>query len=103
MPTIHLERVIAAPLERSFRLDGRPGGLWPPHPWCCGRLGGGFVGTCRGGRTGGDRSRHVVSWEEIGQAYDRPNSYSYLIIGSFPPFDHDGGNTDFRTPRRPYA
>ncbi|GAB7142525.1 hypothetical protein LRC484719_11110 [Mycobacterium riyadhense] len=32
--------------------------------------------------------------EEI-TAYDRPHSYSYLIVGSFPPFNHNGGTLTF--------
>jgi len=32
--------------------------------------------------------------EEI-TAYDRPRSYSYLILRSFPPFRHDGGTLTF--------
>lgn len=38
----------------------------------------------------------VGTWfrEEI-TACDRPRSYSYLILRSFPPFDHDGGTLTF--------
>jgi hypothetical protein len=32
--------------------------------------------------------------EEI-TAYDAPRSYSYLIVRSFPPFDHEGGTLTF--------
>jgi hypothetical protein len=32
--------------------------------------------------------------EEI-TAYDRPRSYSYLIVRSFPPFNHEGGTLTF--------
>ncbi len=38
----------------------------------------------------------VGTWfrEEI-TAYDRPHSYSYLIVRSFPPFNHEGGTLTF--------
>lgn len=38
----------------------------------------------------------IGTWfrEEI-TAYDRPHSYSYLILRSFPPFRHDGGTLTF--------
>ncbi len=32
--------------------------------------------------------------EEI-TAYDRPQTYSYLIVQSFPPFNHEGGTLTF--------
>jgi uncharacterized protein YndB with AHSA1/START domain len=32
--------------------------------------------------------------EEI-TAYDRPRAYSYHIVGSIPPFDHEGGTLTF--------
>lgn len=38
----------------------------------------------------------IGTWfrEEI-TAYDRPHSYSYVIIRSVPPFKHDGGTLTF--------
>jgi hypothetical protein len=42
-------------------------------------------------------NRSSTGWptrEEI-TAYDRPRSYSYLIVRSFPPFNHEGGTLTF--------
>lgn len=93
MPTIHLERVIAAPREQVFDWLADPANLataplvlrsgWAPgwsEP---------AVGAVRAVTGAGMWFREEIT------AYDRPNSYSYLIIGSFPPFDHDGGTLTF--------
>ena len=34
-------------------------------------------------------------FEEEITTYDRPRSYSYLILRSFPPFNHEGGTLTF--------
>lgn len=36
-----------------------------------------------------------TSFREEITAYDRPHSYSYLILRSFPPFNHEGGTLTF--------
>ncbi|MEB3982116.1 SRPBCC family protein [Mycobacterium sp. 663a-19] len=93
MVEIHLERTIAAPVDRVFdwladplNLTAAPLALragWAkdsPPP------GAGAVREVVG----------VGTWfrEEI-TAYDRPHSYSYLIVRSFPPFNHEGGTLTF--------
>jgi hypothetical protein len=93
MPTIHVERVIAAPLERVFDWMADPAGLATAPlalraRWATGSSGP-AVGAVRAVIGAGMRFREEIT------AYDRPNSYSYLIIGSFPPFDHDGGTLTF--------
>ncbi len=96
MPTIHLERVIAAPLEQVFDWMADPAGLaTAPLVLRAGWATGSSepaVGAVRSVTGAGMWFREEIT------AYDRPNSYSYLIIGSFPPFDHDGGTLTF-TPR----
>ncbi|OBC00656.1 polyketide cyclase [Mycobacterium sp. 852013-50091_SCH5140682] len=96
MPTIHVERVIAAPLDQVFD--------WMADPAAIGTaplvLKAGWANGSPGPAVGAVRAvTGAGMWfrEEI-TAFDRPNSYSYLIIGSFPPFDHDGGTLTF-TPR----
>lgn len=96
MPTIRLERVIAAPLEQVFDWMADPAGLaTAPLVLRSGWAAGSSEPTVGAVRT----VTGAGMWfrEEI-TAYDRPNSYSYLIIRSFPPFDHDGGTLTF-TPR----
>lgn len=93
MPTIHVERVIGAPLEQVFDWMADPAGLATAPLVLRSRWATGWSQPAAGA------VRAVTGtgmWfrEEI-TAYDRPNSYSYLIIGSFPPFDHDGGTLTF--------
>jgi uncharacterized protein YndB with AHSA1/START domain len=97
MVTINLQRSIAAPPERVFAWLADPSSLatialvrhasWAPDspPPASGAV------------------RAVTGWgmwfhEKI-TAYDPPNNYSYLIIGSFPAFDHDGGTLTFTQSR----
>ncbi|WP_077099167.1 SRPBCC family protein [Mycobacterium terramassiliense] len=93
MVRIHLERSIAAPPEQVFDW------LADPHNLAAAPL------VLRAGDAkdspgrGAGAVREVVgvgTWfrEEI-TAYDRPRSYSYLIVRSFPPFNHDGGTLTF--------
>lgn len=93
MPTIHVERVIAAPLEQVFDWMADPAAI-ATAPLV---LRAGWAKGSSGPAAGAVRSvAGAGMWfrEEI-TAYDRPNSYSYLIIGSLPPFDHDGGTLTF--------
>ncbi|OBK23208.1 polyketide cyclase [Mycobacterium asiaticum] len=93
MVEIHVQRTIAAPVEQVFDWLADPASLvraplvlkssWAPDSP---PLGPGAV-------------RKVVGtgmWfrEEI-PTYDRPNSYSYLIVASFPAFNHEGGTLTF--------
>jgi uncharacterized protein YndB with AHSA1/START domain len=93
MVEIHLERTIAAPMERVFDWLADAGNL-AAAPLAL------RAGWAKGSSApGAGAVREVIgigTWfrEEI-TAYDRPNSYSYLIVRSFPPFDHEGGTLTF--------
>ncbi len=93
MVKIHLERTIAAPAERVFDWLAEPAHL-AAAPLA---LKGAYAKDSPGHEAGA--LREVVGlgiWfrEEI-TAYDRPRSYSYLILRSFPPFNHEGGTLTF--------
>ena len=93
MVEIHLERTIAAPVDQVFDWLADPANL-AAAPLV---LKAGYAKDSPG--PGAGAVREVVglgTWfrEEI-TAYDRPNSYSYLIVRSFPPFDHEGGTLTF--------
>jgi len=93
MVEIHLERTIAAPEEQVFDWLADPANL-ATAPLV---LKAGYAKHSSG--PGAGAIREVVgvgTWfrEEI-TAYDRPHSYSYLIVRSFPPFDHEGGTLTF--------
>ena len=93
MVTIHLQRTIAAPPDRVFDWLADPAGLatiplvrraeWAPDSAPPG------VGAVR------VVTGYGIWFHEKITAYDAPNSYSYLIIGSFPAFDHQGGTLTF--------
>ncbi|MGH3957588.1 SRPBCC family protein [Mycobacterium sp.] len=93
MVELHVERTIAAPPERVFDRLADPASLCAAPlvlkaGWARGSSGPG-AGALR-------KVFGVGTWfrEEI-TAYDRPRSYSYLIVGSFPPFVHEGGTLTF--------
>ena len=93
MVEIHLERTIAAPVDQVFD--------WPLDPANLAAaslaLKAGYAKDSSGPGVGAVRKVvGVGTWfrEEI-TAYDRPHSYSYLIIRSFPPFNHEGGTLTF--------
>lgn len=93
MVEVHLEQTIAAPVERVFD--------WLADPHNLGVaplvLKAGYVkGTAVPGAGAVRAVLGAGMWfrEEI-TAYDRPRSYSYRIVRSFPPFDHDGGTLTF--------
>lgn len=93
MVEIHLERTIAAPQGRVFDWLADPANL-AKAPLA---LKAGWVKGSSGPAPGA--LRQVIGagtyfLEEI-TAYDRPHSYSYLIIRSVPPFHHDGGTLTF--------
>ncbi|MBU9764807.1 SRPBCC family protein [Mycobacterium sp. TNTM28] len=93
MPTIRLERVIAAPREQVFDWMADPAALATAplvlrSGWAAG-WSQPVVAAIRAVTGAGMWFREEIT------AYDRPNNYSYLIIGSFPPFDHDGGTLTF--------
>jgi uncharacterized protein YndB with AHSA1/START domain len=93
MVEIHLERTIAAPVDQVFDWLADPANL-AAAPLA---LKAGYAKDSSG--TGVGAVRKVVgvgTWfrEEI-TAYDRPHSYSYLIVRSFPAFNHEGGTLTF--------
>lgn len=92
MVQLHLERTIAAPPEKVFDWLADPASL-KAAPLVL------KAGWTKGSTPGAGALREVTGagmWfrEEI-TAYDAPRSYSYLIVRSFPPFDHDGGTLTF--------
>jgi uncharacterized protein YndB with AHSA1/START domain len=92
MAQLHVERTIAASPERVFEWLADPASLTAAPlvlkaRWASGAVPG--AGALR-------EVTGVCMWfrEEI-TAYDAPRSYSYLIVRSFPAFDHDGGTLTF--------
>jgi uncharacterized protein YndB with AHSA1/START domain len=93
MVEIHVERTIDAPVEQVFDWLADPVNLAAAPLALRARYAKDSPGP------GAGAVREVVgvgTWfrEEI-TAYDRPNSYSYLIVRSFPPFNHEGGTLTF--------
>ncbi|MEE6176204.1 SRPBCC family protein [Mycobacterium sp. 050134] len=93
MTQIHLQWTIPAPVERVFdwlvdpvNLAAAP--LVLRSRWAKDAPGPG-AGAVREVLGAGTWFREAIT------AYDRPRRYSYLIIGSFPPFNHDGGTLTF--------
>jgi Polyketide cyclase / dehydrase and lipid transport len=90
---IHIEQTIAAPVEKVFDWMTDPANLAVvplvlKAGWAKGSSGPG-VGAVREVTGVGTSFREEIT------AYDRPHSYSYLIVRSFPPFDHEGGTLTF--------
>jgi uncharacterized protein YndB with AHSA1/START domain len=93
MVEIHVERAIDAPAEQVFDWLADPAHLAAAPLALRGHWAKGSSAP------GAGALREVIgvgTWfrEEI-TAYDRPRSYSYLIVRSFPPFNHDGGTLTF--------
>jgi hypothetical protein len=93
MVEIHVEQTIAAPVEQVFDWLADPVNLAAAPLALRGRWAKGSSAP------GAGALREVVGFgiwfrEEI-TAYDRPRSYSYLILRSFPPFNHRGGTLTF--------
>ena len=93
MVEIHLEWTIAAPVDRVFDWLADPANLTSAPLVLRSRYANDSPGP------GAGAVREVVgagTWfREVITAYDRPHSYSYLIVKSFPPFNHDGGTLTF--------
>ncbi|MCV7198098.1 SRPBCC family protein [Mycobacterium angelicum] len=92
MVEIHLERTIAAPVEEVFdwladpvNLTAAPLVLTSAYA----KDSSPGAGAVREVTCVGPRFREHIT------AYDRPHSYSYLIVESFPPFNHQGGTLTF--------
>ena len=93
MVELHVERTISAPVEQVFDWLADPVNL-AAAPLV---LRAGYAKDSSGPGAGAVRQViGVGNWfrEEI-TAYDRPRSYSYLIVRSFPPFNHEGGTLTF--------
>ena len=93
MVQVHVERTIAASPERVFDWLADPANL-TASPLV---LKAGWAKGSSGPSVGALREVTGVGvWfrEEI-TAYDAPQSYSYLILRSFPPSDHEGGTLTF--------
>jgi uncharacterized protein YndB with AHSA1/START domain len=93
MVEIHLQRTIAAPVEEVFDWLADPANL-AAAPLV---LKAGYAKGSSGPGAGSVREvTGAGTWfrEDI-TAYDRPHSYSYLIVRSFPPFKHEGGTLTF--------
>jgi uncharacterized protein YndB with AHSA1/START domain len=93
MVEIQLERTIAAPVEQVFDWLADPANL-AAAPLA---LKGGWAKGSSGPGVGAVRQVTAVgTWfrEEI-TAYDRPHSYTYLIVRSVPAFNHEGGTLTF--------
>jgi uncharacterized protein YndB with AHSA1/START domain len=93
MVQLHVERTIAASPERVFDWLADPANL-TASPLV---LKAGWAKGSSGPGVGARREVIGVGvWfrEEI-TAYDAPQSYSYLILRSFPPSDHEGGTLTF--------
>ena len=93
MTEIHVERTIAAPTERVFDWLASPDSLKAAPMVLKAEWAAGYstpeVGALRKVAAAGAWFREEIT------AFDRPRSYSYLIVGSFPPFNHDGGTLTF--------
>ncbi len=93
MVELHVERTIAAPPERVFDWLADPAGL-TTAPLV---LRSAYRAETPGPGKGAVRQvLGLGTWfrEEI-TAYDRPRAYSYHIVKSFPPFNHEGGTLTF--------
>jgi len=93
MVQIHLGKTIAAPMDEVFQWLADPASL-ATAPLV---IKAGWAKDSSG--TGAGAVREVTgvgTWfrEEI-TAYDPPHSYTYLIVRSFPAFNHDGGTLTF--------
>lgn len=92
MVQLHVERTIAAAPERVFDWLADPASLAAAplvlkSAWATGSAPG--AGALREVTGAGMWFREEIT------AYDAPRSYSYLIVRSFPPFDHEGGTLTF--------
>ncbi|WP_144205845.1 SRPBCC family protein [Mycobacterium tilburgii] len=93
MVEIHLERTIVAPVEQVFDWLADPANLAAAPLVTKAKWAKGTTGPGRGA------IREVIgagTWfrEELTE-YERPHKYSYLIVRSIPPFNHQGGTLTF--------
>ncbi|CAM4085916.1 Polyketide cyclase / dehydrase and lipid transport [Mycobacterium basiliense] len=93
MVEIHLQQTIAAPLDQVFDWLADPASL-ATAPLV---LKSDYAKGSPPPGTGAVREViGIGTWfrEKI-TAFDRPRSYSYLIVRAIPPFDHEGGTLTF--------
>jgi Polyketide cyclase / dehydrase and lipid transport len=93
MVEIHIQQTIAAPVETVFDWMTDPANLAAaPLVFSAGWAKGSSAPAAGAVR----EVAGIGAWfrEEI-TAYDRPHSYSYLIVRSFPSFKHEGGTLTF--------
>jgi hypothetical protein len=93
MVHLHVEKTIAAPPEEVFAWLADPVNLKSAPQVVTS----GWARDSRPPGVGAIRTGIAIGlWfrEEI-TAYDPPNSYSYLIVGSVPAIDHEGGTLTF--------
>jgi uncharacterized protein YndB with AHSA1/START domain len=93
MVEFQVDRTIAAPPNRVFDWLAEPANLTAPPVILKVRR----VKGSSGPREGALREPFGLGgWfrEEI-TAYDRPRAYSYLVVRSFPKFNHEGGTLTF--------
>lgn len=93
MVQLHVERTIAAPRERVFDWLADPAALTKAPLVLSAKYAKGSSGPAAGA------VRNVTGagmwFREEYTSYDAPGSYSYLILRSFPAFNHDGGTLTF--------
>lgn len=93
MVAIHVDMTIAAPAERVFDWLADPANLAVAPLVLRARY---ATGSPVPGLGAVREVVGVGTWfREVITAYDRPRSYSYRIVASFPPFNHDGGTLAF--------
>ena len=93
MVEIHVEQTIIAPVGEVFDWMTDPANLAAAPlvlkaGWATGSPGPGAGAVRKVSGVG-------TSFREEITAYDRPHSYAYLILRSFPPFNHEGGTLTF--------
>jgi uncharacterized protein YndB with AHSA1/START domain len=90
---LHVERTIAAPSDQVFDFLADPASLKGAPLVLSAKYASGSSGP------GAGAVRQVAGaamwFREEYTAYDRPRSYSYLILRSFPVFKHEGGTLTF--------
>ncbi|MEZ0363482.1 SRPBCC family protein [Mycobacterium sp. pUA109] len=96
MVELHVERTIAAAPEHVFDWLADPASLTAAPLVFRARWANGVAGPGEGALR--EVTGLGVWFREQITAYEPPRSYSYLILRSFPPFEHEGGTLTF-TPR----
>lgn len=93
MVTLHVERTIAASPDRVFDWLADPASLKAAPLVLSAKYAKGSSGPGAGAVR--EVSGAGLWFREEYTAYDAPRSYSYLILRSFPAFNHEGGTLTF--------